>query len=95
MQQWPEIEKVDSMNAISCLKWTIYNSRRKVCVSFKTDMDILNIAVYRHRDNTYVQDTEMELKLTEYENLFCKRVLSYFDVFFKRCIALDETSVHN
>ena len=97
MQQLPEIEKVDSKNEISCLKWTIYNGRRKVCISFKTDLDKLNIVVYRYRNNTYVKDTEMELKMTEYEKLLSKRVnlLSYIDVFFKRCIVLDETTVHN
>ena len=97
MQQLSEIEKVDSKNEISCLKWTIYNGRRKVCISFKTDMDKLNIVVYRYRNNTYVKDTEMELKLTEYEKLLSKRVnlLSYIDVFFKRCIVLDERTVHN
>ena len=97
MQQLPEIEKVDSKNEISCLKWTIYNGRRKVCIIFKTDMDKLNIVVYRYRNNTYVKDTEMELKLTEYEKPLSKRVylLSYIDVFFKQCIVLDETTVHN
>ena len=47
MQQLPEIEKVDSKNEISCLNWTIYNGRRKVYIGFKTDMDNLNIVVYR------------------------------------------------
>ena len=58
-------------------------------------MDNLNIVVYRYRKNTYVKDTEMELKLTEYEKLLSKRVylLSYIDVFFKRCIVLDETTL--
>ena len=69
MQQLPGIEKVDSKNEISCLKWTIYNGRRKVRTSFKTDMDKLNIVVYRYRKNTNVKDIEMELKLTEYEKL--------------------------
>ena len=96
MQQLPEIEKVDSKIEISCLKWTIYNGRRKVFISFKTDMDNLNIVVYRYRDNAYVKDTEMELKLTEYEKLLSKRVylLSYNDVFFERGIVLDGTTVH-
>ena len=60
-------------------------------------MDKLNIVAYRCRHNTYVKDTKMELKLTEYEKLFSKRVylLSYIDVFFKRCIVLDEATVHN
>ena len=97
MQQLPEIEKVDSKNEISCLNWTIYDGRRKKFISFKTDMDKLNNVVYRYRNNTYFKVTEMELKLTEYEKLLSKRVflLSYIDVFFKRCIVLDETTVHN
>ena len=96
MQQLPEIEKVDSKNEISCLKWTIYKGRRKVGISFKTDMDNFNIVVYRYRNNTYVKDTEMELNLTEYERLVSERVylMSYLDGFFKRCIVLDETTVH-
>ena len=97
MQQLSEIEKVDSKNEISCPKWTIYNGKRKVCISFKPDMDKFNIVVYHYRNNTYVKDTEMELKLTKYEKLLSKRVylLSYIDVFFKRCIVLDDTTVHN
>ena len=96
MQQLPQIEKSDSENEISCLKWTIYNGRRKVCISFKTDMHKLKIVLYLYRNNTYVKDTEMELKMTEYKKLLSKRVylLSYIDVFFKRCIVLDETTVH-
>ena len=34
LQQLTEIEKLDSKNEISCLKWTLYNGRRKVCISF-------------------------------------------------------------
>ena len=97
MQQLPEIEKVDSRNEIFCLKWTIYIGRRKVCINFETDTDNLNIVVYRYRINTCVKDTEMELKLTKYETLISIRVylLSYIDLFFKRCIVLDEITVHN
>ena len=60
-------------------------------------MDKLIIVVYRYRNNTYAKDTERELKLTEYEKLLYERVylLSYIDVFLKRCIVLDKTTVHN
>ena len=96
MQQLPENEKVVSKNETSCLKWTIYNGRRKVGRIFKIDKDNLNSEVYGYRNNTYVKDTEMELKLTEYKNLLSKRIylLSYIDVFFKRFIVLHETPVH-
>ena len=96
-QQLPETEKSDSKDEISCLKWTIYNGRRKVFINFQTDTDKVNIVVYRYRNNTYLKDTEMDLKLTEYKKLPAKRfyLLSYIDIFYKRCIVLDETTVHN
>ena len=96
-QQLPDIEKVDSKDELSCLKWTIYNGRRKLCINFQTDTDKVNIVAYRYRNNTYIKDTEMKLKLTEYKKLLAKRVylLNYIDIFYKRFIVLDETTVHN
>ena len=95
-QQLPDIEKADSKHEISCLKWTIYSGRRKVCINFQTDTDKVNIVVYRYRNNTYLKDTEMDLKLTEYKKILGNRVylLSYIDNFYKRCIVLDEIIVH-
>ena len=95
--QLPDIEEVDSKDEISCLKWTIYKGRRKLCINFQTDSDKVNIVVYRYRNNTYLKHTEMDLKLTEYKKLLDKRVylLSYIDIFYKRCIVLDETTVYN
>ena len=92
-QQMPDIEKVDSKDEISCLKWTNYNGR-KVCINFQTDTHKVNNVVYRYRNNTYLKDTEIDLKLTEGRKLLAKRVylLSYIDIFFKRCIVLDETT---
>ena len=82
---------------ISCLKWTIYNGRRKVCINFQTDTDKVNIVLYRYRNSTYLKDTEMDLKLTAFKMLLANRVylLSYMDISYKRCIVLDETTVHN
>ena len=59
-------------------------------------MDKLNIVVYRYRKITYIKDTEMELKLTEYKKLLSKRVylLSKIDVLFRPCNKLDETTLH-
>ena len=73
-QHLPDIEKVDSKDEISCLKWTISNGRRKVCINFQTDTDKVNIVVYRYRNNTYLKDTEWELKLTENKKILAKCV---------------------
>ena len=64
-QQLPDFQKADSKDEISCLKWTIYYGRRKVCINFQTDTDNVNILVYRYRNNTYLKDTEMDIKLPE------------------------------
>ena len=91
-----KLKKVDSKNEASCLKCTLYNGRRKICRTFKTDMNKLDVVVYRYRNNTYVKDTEMDLKSTEFEKILSIRVylLSYMDVFFKRSIVVDETTVN-
>ena len=96
MQQLPDIEKTEFKEEISCLTWPIHNGRSKVCVNFQTDTDKLKIVVYRYRNSLYLKDKEVVLKLTEYESLLVKRfyLLSYIDIFYKRCIALDETTVH-
>ena len=59
--QLPDIEKADSKDEISCLKWTIYKGRRKVCINFQTDTDKVNIVVYRYRNSMHLKDTEMDL----------------------------------
>ena len=97
MQQLPDTEKTDSKEEISRLKWTIHNGRRKVCVNFQTDTDKFNIVVYSYRKYVYVKDEEVHLKMTEYQSPLAKRayLLSYKDIFYKRCIVLDGTTVHN
>ena len=97
MQYLPDIEKTDSKQEKSRLKWTLYNGRRKVCVNFQTDTDKLNIVVYRYRNSLFFRENEVDLKMAEYQSLLTKRVnlLSCIDIFYKRCIVLDETIVHN
>ena len=96
-QQLPDSEKVHSKHAISCLKGTVYNGWRKICIIFQTDTDKVNIVLYRYRNNTYLKDPELDLKSTECKKLLAKRVqfLNCIDIFFKRCIVLDETTVHD
>ena len=68
MQQLPDIEKPDSQEELSCLKWTIYNGRRKVCEKFQTDTDKANIVVYRYRNSSHLKENEVDLKMTEYQS---------------------------
>ena len=96
MQHLPNIENTNSSENNSCLKWTPHNGWRKVCVNFETDTDKMKTIVYSHRTNIYLKDDEVDVKLTDYQTQLTKRVKlsSYIDFFFKRCIALDATTVH-
>ena len=91
-QQLPNIEFTDSTEESSCL-----DGQKEVCVNFKTDTDKLNIAVYRYRNSSYIEDKKIYLKLTEYQTLSTKRVFVYsdFDISYKRFIVLDETTVRS
>ena len=98
MQQLPDNEKTDSKKEAFCIKWTKYNGRRKICVNFQTDTDKLNFVVYRYRNYLYLKNyDEVDLKLTGYQSHLAEQVhlLSYIDIFYKRCIVLDETTVNN
>ena len=97
MQRLPEIEVTESKQEIYRLNWTIDNGRKKVCVNFQTDTDKLNIVVYRYRNSLCLRNNEVDLKMKEYLSLLPKRVccLSYIDIFYKRCIVLDKTTVPN
>ena len=96
-QQLPDIENVDSENEIICLKRTIYNGRRKICINVQTDTDKVNVVVNRFQNNAFIKDTELELNLLEFKKLLAKRVylLSFIVIFYNRCIVLDETTVQN
>ena len=84
MQQLPDIEKTDSKGEMFCLKWTIYNGRRRVCVNLHTDTDKLIFVVYRYRNSLYLKDIEVDLKFTENQSLLDERInlLSYIDIFY-------------
>ena len=97
MQQLPDIEKTYSKEEISRQESTICNGKRKVCANIQTHTDKWNIVVYRYHNSLYLKDNEVNLKMTEYQSLLAKRIylLSYIDKFYKGCIVLDETIVHN
>ena len=80
---------------ICCLKWKLYTE--KSIVHFKIDINKMNFVVHSYRTSLCLRDNEADLKLTEYQPLLTKPfyLLSYVDLFYKRCIVLDETTVRN
>ena len=96
LQQVPNIEKSDSEEKTFCLKWTIYNGGRKLCVNFKTDTDNTNIVFYRYRNILYLKDAKIDLKLTEWPHSWQSffYLLIYKDVFDEPNIVLHEITIN-
>ena len=92
----PDVAKIDSEEDLFCPIWTVYSGRRKVSVHFQTDKDKLINVVYRNRNSFYHKDNEVGLNWTECQSLSAKRVylFRYVNIFHKRCIVVDETTVH-
>ena len=88
MQQLPDSEKTESKNEISCLKWRIYNGRRKVRVNYQTDTDELNTVVNRYRNNLYLKNSENELKRHNTINVFLNEFISWAFLTFLSRVAL-------
>ena len=66
MQQLRDIEKTNPDEEFLCSNSTFYNSGRNVCVNFKTNTVKLNFVVYSHRNNSYLKDERIDLKLIEH-----------------------------
>ena len=80
----------------SCLYWTKYNGRRKVCLNFQSDTHKLKFVVNRYRNSLYLTDNEVNLNFTEDQPLLPKRFypLSFIAILYKQFVVLDETTVH-
>ena len=77
MQQLPKVRKFDSENKISCLKWIIFNGRRKDCVFCKTGTDYVGITVYRYCNNMYIEGSDIELKGNRKQHTFAEEKVSF------------------
>ena len=97
MQQLPEVGKFDSGNENSCLRWIIFNGRRKSRVSYKIDTDYIAMTVYWYRNNMYMKNSDIKLEPTECNTLLQKKkyLLIFLETFSKKFIVVEETTHHN
>ena len=63
MQQFPNNEKTDSKEEVSCLKKLKKNGRRKVCTNIKTDANKFSFVMGRHRNNFHLKVKKTDLIL--------------------------------
>ena len=74
----------------------MFNESRKIFENRQTDAQKVKYVTYHYRSNIYLEDSEMELKMINYEKLVSKWLYIFrsIDVFFKQTIVLAKATVH-
>ena len=96
-QNLPKLQDLDTESQISQFEWTLHNGRRKVFLSYRSDIKKVDIIEYRRKGNTWKNNQNFQLEKKEYDNMvdFIPSVLSYVETFKKTCIIIDECTVEN
>ena len=96
-QNLPKLQDLDTESQISQFEWTLHNGRRKIFLSYRSDIKKVDIIEYRRKGNTWKNNQNFQLEKKEYDNLvdFIPSVLSYVETFKKTCIIIDECTVEN
>lgn len=91
-QNLPDIDNLDIDQQISNFNWTLHNGRRKICINYRSDQDLISLSVYKLKKDQWIIHQEIGLKLKEYNTLLNKRqsLLCYVGLFTKKCIFLEE-----
>ena len=88
---------MDTESQISQFEWTLHNGRRKIFLSYCSDIKKIDIIEYRRKRNTWKNNQNFQLEKKESDNLvdFIPSVLSYVETFKKTCIIIDKCTVEN
>ena len=75
----------------------MHNGRRKVFLSYRSDIKKIDLIEYRRKGNILKNNQKFQFEKKEYDNLvdFIPSVLSYVETFKKNCIIIDECTVEN
>ena len=96
-QNLPKLENLDTESQISQFEWILHNARRKIFLSYRSDIKKIVLIEYRRKGNTWKNNQKFQLKKEEYDKLvdFIPSVLSYVETFKKTGIIIDECTVEN
>ena len=84
-QNLPKLQDLDTESQISQFEWTLHYGRRKIFLSYRSDIKKIDIIEYRRKRNTWKNNQNFQLEKKEYDNLvdFIPSVLSYVETFKK------------
>ena len=84
---------MDTESQIYQLEWSLHNGRRKIFLSYRSDIKKIDLI----EENTWKNNQKIQLEKEEYDKLvdFIPSILSYVETFKKTCIIIDECTVEN
>ena len=96
-QNLPKLQNLETESQISQFEWTLHNGRRKVFLSYRSDIKKIDLIEYRRKGNILKNNQKFQFEKKEYDNLvdFIPSVLSCVETFKKNCIIIDECTVEN
>ena len=96
-QNLPKLQNLETESQISQFEWTLHNERRKVFLSYRSDIKKIDLIEYRRKGNILKNNQKFQFEKKEYDNLvdFILSVLSCVETFKKNCIIIDECTVEN
>ena len=96
-QSLPKLRDLDTESQISQFDWTLHNGRRKVFLSYRSDIIKIDLMEYRRKRNLWKNNQKFQVEKEEYDKLvnFIPSVLTYTKTFKKICIIIDECTVEN
>ena len=84
-QNLPKLQDLDTESQISQFEWTLHYGRRKIFLSYCSDIKRIDFIEYRRKGNAWKNNQNFQLEKKEYDNLvdFIPSVLSYVETLKK------------
>ena len=61
-QNLPKLQDLDTESQISQFEWTLHNGRRKIFLSYRSDIKKIDIIEYRRKGNTWRNSQNFQLE---------------------------------
>ena len=91
-QNLPILHDLDTESQIYQFEWSLHNERRKMFLSYCSDIKKIDLIENRRKGNTWKNNQKFQMEKEEYDKLidFYPSILSYVETFKKSCIIIDE-----
>ena len=68
-QNLPKLRDLDTESQISQFDWTLHNGRRKIFLSYRSDIIKIDLIEYRRKSNLWKNNQKFQVEKEEYDKL--------------------------